>query len=210
MCYAVCFYWGPELVWRVGDTDRRLDIKVQSIWGSTFWMSKILILIFYFYWGPEPVRRVGDAEPVRRHPVWPVCRPHRRPGPYTLRQYRHRRRHLWGITAWNFNTGYSLILRLHVHPFRSSLRQCCRSGMFIPDPDFCPSRIPNLGSQIPDPRSKNSNKREGWKKFCCPTFFCSQKKHKIENYINFELVVKKKTLGQFTKNYRTFYPNNCH
>jgi hypothetical protein len=32
--------------------------------------------------------------------------------------------------------------------------QCCGSGMFIPDPDFCPSRISN-------PRSKNSNKREG-------------------------------------------------
>jgi hypothetical protein len=32
--------------------------------------------------------------------------------------------------------------------------QCGGSGMFIPDPDFYPSRIPDLGS-------KNSNKREG-------------------------------------------------
>jgi hypothetical protein len=35
--------------------------------------------------------------------------------------------------------------------------QCGGSGMFIPDPDFYPSRIS-------DPGSKNSNKREGWKK----------------------------------------------
>ncbi len=38
--------------------------------------------------------------------------------------------------------------------------QCCGTGMFIPDPDFYPSRIPDLGSRI-----QNSNKREGWKKF---------------------------------------------
>ena len=31
--------------------------------------------------------------------------------------------------------------------------QCCGSGMFIPDPDFYPSRVS-------DPGSKNSNKRE--------------------------------------------------
>ena len=36
----------------------------------------------------------------------------------------------------------------------SSLKQCGGSGMFIPDPDFYPSRIS-------DPGSKNSNKREG-------------------------------------------------
>ncbi len=28
--------------------------------------------------------------------------------------------------------------------------------------------------------SKNPNKREGWKKICCHTFFCRQKFHKIE------------------------------
>jgi hypothetical protein len=37
---------------------------------------------------------------------------------------------------------------------RITSRECCGSGMFIPDPDFYPSRIS-------DPRSKNSNKREG-------------------------------------------------
>ena len=34
----------------------------------------------------------------------------------------------------------------------------------IPDPDFYPSRIQDLGSRISDPGSQNSNKREGWKK----------------------------------------------
>jgi hypothetical protein len=34
----------------------------------------------------------------------------------------------------------------------------------IPDPDFYPSRIPDLGSRIPDPGSKNSNKKTGVKK----------------------------------------------
>ncbi len=43
-------------------------------------------------------------------------------------------------------------------------KQCCGSGMFIPDPDFYPSRIPDLGS-------KNSNKRERWKKNLYHTFF---------------------------------------
>ncbi len=33
--------------------------------------------------------------------------------------------------------------------------------------------------------------------------------YKIENYFIFELV-KKKNLGQVTKNYRTFYPKNFH
>ncbi len=52
------------------------------------------------------------------------------------------------------------------------------------------------------PGSKSSNKKRG-EKICCPTFFCSHKYHKIVNYFIFELV-KKKTLGQITKNYRTF------
>jgi hypothetical protein len=62
----------------------------------------------------------------------------------------------------------------------------------IPDPDFCPprSRIPNLGSRISDLWSKNSNKREGWKNLLSYLFF-SHKNHKIENYINFELVKTK-------------------
>jgi hypothetical protein len=61
--------------------------------------------------------------------------------------------------------------------------QCCGSGMFIPDPGswFLP---------IPDPGSKNSNKRVRWKKICY-TFFCSHKYHKIEYYVLFEMVKKK-------------------
>ena len=63
--------------------------------------------------------------------------------------------------------------------------------MFNPDPDFYPFRIP-------DPRSKNSNKREGLKKFCCHTFLCSQKFHKTEHYFSFE-VLKKKILANFQR-----------
>jgi hypothetical protein len=41
--------------------------------------------------------------------------------------------------------------------YRSQIgNQCCGSGMFIPDPDFYPSQIPDLGFRI-----QNSNKREG-------------------------------------------------
>ncbi len=41
------------------------------------------------------------------------------------------------------------------------------------------------------PGSKNSNKREEWKKICCHTFFCGHKFHKIENYFIFELLKNK-------------------
>ncbi len=52
--------------------------------------------------------------------------------------------------------------------------QCCGSGMFVPDPG-----------------SKNSSKREWWKKICCQTFFCNLKFHIIENYFIFEMLKKK-------------------
>jgi len=63
--------------------------------------------------------------------------------------------------------------------------------MFIPDPDFYPSRIPDLGSRIPDPAA--ATKEEGGK-ICFPTvyLFCSHKYHKIENYLIFEEDKKKK------------------
>jgi hypothetical protein len=41
--------------------------------------------------------------------------------------------------------------------------------MFIPDPDFYPSRIPNPGSLIPD--SKTATKEKGRKKFVVIPFF---------------------------------------
>ncbi len=44
---------------------------------------------------------------------------------------------------------------------------------------------------IPDPGSKNSNKREGWKKICYHTFFCIHKFHKIEYFFIFEMLKKK-------------------
>ncbi len=43
-------------------------------------------------------------------------------------------------------------------------RQCCGSGMFIPNPGSWFLPIPDPGSRISDPGSKNSSKREGWKK----------------------------------------------
>ncbi len=71
------------------------------------------------------------------------------------------------------------------------MRQCCGSGMFIPDPDLHPSRIS-------DPGYKNSNKREGWKKIWCHTFLCSHKFHKIVHYFSFE-VLKKKIWANFQR-----------
>ena len=74
--------------------------------------------------------------------------------------------------------------------------------MFIPDPDFYPSRHP--GSRIPDLGSKNSNKREGCKKFVVIPFFVATNftKLKLFYFLNSE----EKNLGQFSKNYRTLYP----
>jgi hypothetical protein len=45
-------------------------------------------------------------------------------------------------------------------------------------------------SRISNPGSKNS-KKEGVKKNCCLTFFCSNKYHNIKNYFIFEQVEKK-------------------
>ncbi len=71
-------------------------------------------------------------------------------------------------------------LRLSLGHFFPYYYQCCGSGMFIPDPDFYPSRIP-------DPKSAT---KERGKKICCHTFLCSHKFHKIEYYFSFELLKK--------------------
>ncbi len=60
------------------------------------------------------------------------------------------------------------------------------------------SRISDPGSRIPDTGSKNSNKREGWKKIWCHTFLCSHKFHKIVHYFSFE-VLKKKIWANFKR-----------
>jgi hypothetical protein len=40
-----------------------------------------------------------------------------------------------------------------------SKMQCCGSGMFIPDPDFYPSRIADLGSRIQKQQQKRGVKK---------------------------------------------------
>ncbi len=65
-------------------------------------------------------------------------------------------------------------------------------------------RIPDLGSQI-----QKQQQKIGVKKICCHTLFCGYKFHKNKNYLIF-LMLKKKKLGQFSKNYRTFYSKICH
>ncbi len=79
----------------------------------------------------------------------------------------------------------------------------------IPDTDFCSPRIPDPGSRISDPGSKNSNKRKGWKKFVVlPFFVVTNTTQKLKTVLF--LSRWRKTLGEFTKNYRTCYPKNYH
>ncbi len=67
-----------------------------------------------------------------------------------------------------------------IYLFTSVADQGCLSS--IPDPDFYPSRIPDLGSRIPDPKSATKERGE---KNSCHTFFWSHKFYKIENYFTF-------------------------
>ncbi len=81
-------------------------------------------------------------------------------------------------------------------------------GSRIPDPDFYPSRIPDLGSRIPDPGSripdpgsriqdpKRATKERGEKKLHVKPFYVATKFNKIVNYFSFE-VLKKKILANF-------------
>jgi hypothetical protein len=92
-----------------------------------------------------------------------------------------------------------------VSNFRKKIRvvdqgccKCCGSGMFIPDPDFCPSRIPHPGSRIPDPASrildpKTATKVRGVKKFVALPFFVATNvtKLKIILFLNW----RRKTYG---------------
>ncbi len=78
----------------------------------------------------------------------------------------------------------------------SPLKQCCGSGMFIPDPGSWFLPIPDLGSQIPDPKTATKERGEN---FFCHTIFCSQKFHKIENYFIFEMLKKKIIWANFQR-----------
>jgi hypothetical protein len=68
--------------------------------------------------------------------------------------------------------------------------------MFIPDPDFYPSRIP-------DP--KTATKERGEKKFLS-YFLCSYKFHKTEYYLIFEML-KKKIWANFQRTIEVFTQN---
>jgi hypothetical protein len=68
-------------------------------------------------------------------------------------------------------------------------QQCCGSGMFIPDPDFYPSRIPDL---------KTATKERGEKKLDVKPFYVATKFNKIVNYFSFE-VLKKKIWANFQR-----------
>ncbi len=73
--------------------------------------------------------------------------------------------------------------------------------MSIPDPDFL---------LILDPGSKNLNKREGWKKIWCHTFFCRHKFHNIVNYFIIEMLKKKNWPSlQRVIDLFSFYPKIC-
>jgi hypothetical protein len=117
-------------------------------------------------------------------------------------------------------------------PLTSVADQGCLSR--IPDPDFYPSRILDLGSRIPDlgsrisdpgsrisdpgsripdpgsriPDPKTGRKERGEKKIVVKYFFVATNFTKCK-IINF-LTAQEKNLGQISKNYGTFYPNNCH
>ncbi len=63
--------------------------------------------------------------------------------------------------------------------------------MFIPDPDFFLSRIPE---RISDLRTTTKNKG---KTISCPTFFCSHKFNKIVNYLIFLNMYKESSDKEF-------------
>jgi hypothetical protein len=66
------------------------------------------------------------------------------------------------------------------------------------------------GSRISNPGSKNSMKKEEDEKIIgVLPFFVATNITKLKPNFIFEQV-KKKLRGQFTKNYRTFYPKNWH
>jgi hypothetical protein len=59
----------------------------------------------------------------------------------------------------------------------------------------------------PGSRIQKQQQKRGEKKLDAKPFYVATKFNKIVNYFSFE-VLKKKNLGQFSKNYRTFYQKN--
>jgi hypothetical protein len=58
------------------------------------------------------------------------------------------------------------------------INQCCGSGLFIPDPDFYLSRIPDLGSRL-----QKRQQRRGVKKICCRNVFVAT------NFTKFKIIL---------------------
>jgi hypothetical protein len=74
--------------------------------------------------------------------------------------------------------------------------QCCGSGILSRIPIFCT----HSGSRISDPKTKT--KERGEKKLVCNPFFVATNFTKLKLF--YFLNAEEKTLGQFSKNYRTF------
>ncbi len=79
-----------------------------------------------------------------------------------------------------------------------------KNGTFIPDPDFYPFRIPDLGSRI----QKQQQKRGVKKNLLSKPFFVATNFTKLKIILFFKCW--RKNLGQFSKNYRTFFTKICH
>jgi hypothetical protein len=85
-----------------------------------------------------------------------------------------------------------LIYRPNPVVLRSVADPGCSSR--IPDPDFYPYRIPDLGARI-----QKQQQKSGVKKVFCHNFLCSHKFHKIANYFSFEVLKKKKIWANFQR-----------
>ena len=82
--------------------------------------------------------------------------------------------------------------------------QCGGSGMFIPDSGSWFLPIPDPGSRTSDPGSKNSNKRQRWKKFFVKPFFVATNFTKL-NIIIF-LICWRKKFGPIFQELLKFLP----
>jgi hypothetical protein len=95
----------------------------------------------------------------------------------------------------------SKLIQVELSAYRSSeagilvmlnFLDCCGADLGclsrIPDLDFYPSRIPDLGSRIPDPTTAA---KEKWEKNLLSYLFCGHKYYKIQNYFISKLAKKK-------------------